>query len=68
MNIGLLTGQRREDVTRMKFSAIKDGRLFVTQSKTGHKLAMPLDLELKELGMSLELIVDECRKITHRIV
>lgn len=62
MNIGLLTGQRREDVTRMKFSAIKDGRLFVTQSKTGHKLAMPLDLELKELGMSLELIVDECRK------
>lgn len=62
MNIGLLTGQRREDVTRMTFSAIRDGRLFVTQTKTGHMLAIPLDLELKELGMSLERIVEECRK------
>lgn len=64
MNIGLLTGQRREDVTRMRFSAIKDRRLIVTQSKPGHKLAMPLNLELKVLGLSLAEIVEACRRDT----
>ncbi len=61
MNIGLLTGQRREDVTRMAFSDISEGRIFVTQGKTGHKLALPLSLELTSAGVSLESVIDSCR-------
>jgi|SRR5471030_274253 len=61
MNIGLLTGQRREDVTRMAFSDVNDGRIFVTQSKTGHKLALPLSLELSAAGISLESTIELCR-------
>lgn len=62
MNIGLITGQRREDVTRMLFSDVRDNRVFITQSKTSHKLAVPLNLELKAIGLSLEAVIDLCRR------
>jgi len=39
-----------------RFSDVKEDRLFVTQEKTGHKLALPLDLELKAAGLVLENI------------
>ncbi|MCD3100694.1 hypothetical protein GFK02_23280, partial [Salmonella enterica subsp. enterica serovar Enteritidis] len=35
MDLALVTGQRREDIVNMKFSDIVDGRLHVTQIKTG---------------------------------
>lgn len=62
MDIGLLTAQRREDVTLMKFSDISDERLFVTQSKTGHKMAIRVNLRLDVVGMSLNEVVEACRK------
>jgi integrase len=62
MNLALLTGQRREDITRMLFSDINDQRLFVTQSKTSHKLAVPLNIELSAVGLTLEAVIEECRK------
>lgn len=61
MNIGLLTGQRREDITRMKFSDIADGRLFITQSKTSHKLALPVTLRLEIIGLDLNGVIERCR-------
>ncbi|MCC3717928.1 phage integrase Arm DNA-binding domain-containing protein [Rouxiella badensis] len=61
MNIGLLTGQRREDITRMAFSDINSDRLFVTQSKTGHKLALPLSLELEAISSTLSGVIEACR-------
>ncbi len=41
MDLALVTGQRREDIVNMKFSDIVDGRLHVTQIKTGMKIAFP---------------------------
>lgn len=61
MNIGLRAEKRDEDVTRMLFSDIYAGRLFVTQSNTGHKLANPLGHEQKSVGMSLEDAIELCR-------
>lgn len=60
--LALLTGQRREDISRMKFSDVKDDRLFITQGKTGHKLALPLSLQLREVGLSLREAIESCRK------
>ncbi|TCL02335.1 phage integrase family protein [Sodalis ligni] len=62
MDLALAKAQRREDITRFKFSDIKDGRLFVDQEKTAYMLAIPLDLELKAAGMILGNVVDQCRK------
>ena len=61
MNIVILTGQRREDVTRMKFSDVVDGQLFVTQSTTGHKLALPVTLHLEKVGLNVENVIENCR-------
>lgn len=60
-DIALVTGQRREDITMFRFSDVKDDRLFVTQEKTGHKLALPLDLELKAAGLILGEVIERCR-------
>ncbi|BEO46700.1 hypothetical protein SMQE20_12590 [Serratia marcescens] len=35
MDLALVSGQRREDLTQMRFSHIVDGRLQVEQGKTG---------------------------------
>ncbi|EAR5334070.1 integrase, partial [Salmonella enterica] len=42
MDLALVTGQRREDIVNMKFSDVFDNRLYVTQIKTGMKIAIPL--------------------------
>lgn len=54
MLLALVTGQRREDIVSMKFSDIRDGVLYWTQRKTGHKGSMPVQGVLAE-------IVSECR-------
>jgi len=38
----LYTGQRRSDAVRMGRQHIKDGRITVTQQKTGHRLEIPI--------------------------
>lgn len=62
MLLALLTGQRREDVTMMKFSDITDERLFISQSKTGHKLAIPLALRLEAVSLTLGDVVEMCKR------
>lgn len=47
MDLALVSGQRREDLTQMRFSHIVDGRLQVEQGKTEGFALSPLDLELK---------------------
>lgn len=61
-DLALVTGQRREDISNFKFSDVQDGRLFVTQEKTGHKLAIPVDLRLDSVGLVLQDIIDRCRE------
>lgn len=45
----------------MKFSDIKDDLLYVKQSKTGAKIAIPLDLKCVEINMTLREAVAICR-------
>ncbi len=64
MDLALVSGQRREDLTQMRFSHIVDGRLQVEQGKTGALLSLPLDLELKCMGLRLGTIIDRCRLVS----
>ncbi len=63
LELALLTGQRREDLAKMKFADIKDGFLHVIQSKGRGKvkLRIPLSLRLDALGKSIEEVLRECR-------
>ncbi|ELW2864447.1 tyrosine-type recombinase/integrase [Salmonella enterica] len=64
MDLALITGQRREDIANMKFSDIVDGRLHVTQIKTGMKIAFPLSLTLEAPGLRLGTVIDRCRLVS----
>ncbi|MFP2833088.1 tyrosine-type recombinase/integrase [Citrobacter portucalensis] len=64
MDLALVTGQRREDVARMRFSDIKDDRLYIEQQKTGSCLAIPLSLTLKASGLRLSTVIDRCRLVS----
>jgi integrase len=65
MLLAVLTGQRREDISEMLFSQVKDGFLWIEQSKgrDGHqsKVRLPLTLRLQAIGMSLDEVVRQCR-------
>lgn len=61
MEFAVVTAQRREDIAKMKFANVRDGFLFVTQTKTGAKLRIPLSLHLDALGLSVEDIIKRCR-------
>ncbi|EAY4679472.1 tyrosine-type recombinase/integrase [Salmonella enterica subsp. enterica serovar Rubislaw] len=64
MDLALVTGQRREDVSCMKFSNIIDDRLYINQIKTGMKLALPLSLNLSAVGLRLGTVIDRCRLVS----
>lgn len=49
MDLAVLTLQRREDLVNMRFDDIVDGRLLVTQSKTGKRLAIRIGGDLEAL-------------------
>lgn len=64
--LGVVTGQRRADLAKMKFSDVVDGHLQVVQQKEagkgyGARLAIPLDLHLDEIGMSVGDVIERCR-------
>ncbi|PII51944.1 integrase [Serratia sp. OLHL2] len=64
MDLALVSGQRREDLTQMRFSHVVDGRLLVEQGKTGAMISLPLDLELKIVGLRLGTVIDRCRLVS----
>lgn len=64
MLLAVITGQRRGDLLKMKFSDIWDGLLHVEQEKTGVKLALPLSLRCEELGITLKEVIARCRDTT----
>lgn len=65
MNLAVLTGQRREDLTEMKFEDVRDGFLHVVQGKSGGdvKLRLHMGIRLEALGMSIEDAVKQCRDL-----
>lgn len=61
MLLAVVTGQRRGDLFKMKFSDIWDGHLHIVQSKTGVRLSLPLSLRCDALNMTLGDVVSRCR-------
>ena len=61
MVLAVVTGQRRSDLVKMKFSDVWDGHLHIEQAKTGTKLALPLMLRLDALDTTLGEAIESCR-------
>lgn len=62
VELGLLIGQRREDISKLQFKEhVKDGYLWIDQGKTGNKVKIPLKLTLDAVGLSLESVIAKCR-------
>lgn len=63
--LAVVTGQRRSDLMKMKFSDIWQDKgedyLHVIQYKTGSRIRIPLDLRLNELNISLREIIEDCK-------
>lgn len=64
MDLALVTGQRREDITNMRFSEIYDDRLHIRQIKTGMMIAIPLSLSLPVADLRLGTVVEQCRMVS----
>lgn len=45
----------------MRFDQIVDGRLQIDQGKTGSMISLPLDLELKAVGLRLSTVIEQCK-------
>ena len=60
--LGLVTGQRRADLAKMRFDDVVDGHLHVEQQKEagkgfGTRLAIPLSLRLDAIGLTLGEVI-----------
>lgn len=53
MELALVAGQRREDLGDLGPRNVRDGKLWVTQHKTGALVCIPLDLHLHVVGWSV---------------
>lgn len=60
--LALVTGQRRSDLVKMRFSDVWDGHLHIEQAKTGARLALPLALRLDVAGLTLSDVIEDCRR------
>lgn len=61
MDLALVTGQRREDIAKMRFSDVRDNRLHIEQTKTGMMIAISLDIELHCVGLRIGDVIERCR-------
>ena len=66
MDLALLTGQRRDDLTGMTFEDSRDGYLHVVQGKSGGTTRLQLDLSIGLAVMKLTIgeVVESCRDQT----
>lgn len=65
MNLALLTAQRRDDITSLKFSDYKEGYLYIVQNKSQGKVRLQQDgrIGLEKAGMSIDDVVKDCRDL-----
>lgn len=63
MMLALVTGQRRGDIAAMKFSAQRDGFLYVEQIKSQGEIKLQLDVNIRiaVVGVSISEAMQECR-------
>jgi integrase len=62
LHLALVTGQRRGDLVKMRFDDVWDNHLHIEQEKTGERIALPIDLRLDVIGMSISDAIEECRE------
>jgi integrase len=65
MCLALMTAQRREDITNMKFADWRDGHLHIVQGKSGGTVRLRQDgrIRLAKVGMSIADAVAACRDL-----
>lgn len=65
MMLALVTSQRRDDVSNMKFADYKDGYLHVAQGKSGGETKLQIDgaIRLAKVGVSVAEAVAACRDL-----
>jgi integrase len=63
MDLALLTGQRRDDITKLKFADVKDGYLHVVQGKSQGAVKIQLDTQIRlaAVGKSIGEVIEACR-------
>jgi hypothetical protein len=62
--LAILSGQRREDLSKLSLKNVKDGKLWVKQTKTGSPVALSLKLSLADFpDFTLGRVIDESRKL-----
>lgn len=61
MALAIVTGQPRECVAAAQFADIRDGVWWNERGKTGARIALPLELRLHCLDLSLEDVIRQCR-------
>lgn len=59
LRLAIVTGQRRADLLKFKYSDIENNLLYVEQQKTGIKLAIPLEITLNATKDSLAKILED---------
>lgn len=59
--LAIVSGQSRESIVGAQFADFKDGHWFNERGKTGARIALPLDLRLDCVGLSLADVVKRCR-------
>ncbi|AXL49157.1 hypothetical protein DSC91_000863 [Paraburkholderia caffeinilytica] len=61
MLLALVSGQDRSTVARWERSFQQDGHAVLTRGKTGVRIAIPVELRMDVLGMSLSDVIARCR-------
>jgi integrase len=61
MLLALVSGQDRSTIARWEHGFQQDGYAILTRSKTGVRIAIPLELRLDVLSMSLADVIAKCR-------
>lgn len=59
--LALVTAQRRSDIEKFRFSDVWENYLHIVQAKTGERLALPLDLQLDAIGVTIRQAIEDCR-------
>lgn len=61
MELAIVTGQRRADLAKLGPRDVKEGKLWITQQKTGAKVCIPLELQLDAIGLTVRQVIERCR-------
>lgn len=59
MLVGVVTAQRRSDISEMKKNQVKRNHLLIEQQKTGSKIALPVKLKCKKIGLSIYDVINK---------